>query len=79
MAAPRKNTLGNIHHAMEISVGLVELHRGEFGVVLGVHALIAEDASDLIDALHTAHDQTLQRQLGGDAQYTYQCPAYCDG
>ena len=52
---------------MEISVGLVELHRGEFGVVLGVHALIAEDASDLIDALHTAHDQTLQRQLGGDA------------
>ena len=60
------NALGDVHHVVEIGVGLVELDRGEFGVVLGVHALVAEDAADLIHAVHAADDQALQRKLGRD-------------
>ena len=52
---------------MEIGVGLVELHRGELRVVLGVHTLVAENAADLIHPLHAAHDEPLEGQLGGDA------------
>ncbi len=65
--AARRTALDDIHHVVEIGVGLIELHRGELGVVLGVHALVAEDAADLIHPLHAAHDQALQGQLGGDA------------
>ena len=32
-----------------------------------VHALVAEDAADLIHALHAADDQALEGQLGRDA------------
>ena len=57
------NALGDVHHVVEIGVGLIEFNRGEFGVVLGVHALVAEDAADLIHAIHAADDQALQRQF----------------
>ena len=36
--------------------------------MLGGNALVAEDAADLVDALHPAHEQPLQMQLGGDAE-----------
>ena len=36
-------------------------------VVLGIHALVAENAADLIHTVHAAHDEPLQRQLRGDA------------
>ena len=55
-----------IHHAVEIGKGLIQLDAGELGVVLGVHALVAEDAADLIHAVHAADDQALQRKLGRD-------------
>ena len=35
--------------------------------MLRVHAFVAEDTADLIDPLHAADDESLQRQLGGDA------------
>ena len=35
--------------------------------MLGVHALVAEDAAHLVHPLHAAHDQPLQVQLRGDA------------
>ena len=35
--------------------------------MLGVHTLVAEDAADLVHALHTADNQALQVQLGRDA------------
>jgi len=57
-----------LHHALEVAEGAVGLHRGELGVVRLVHALVAEDAAELVHALETAHEQALQRQLGGDAQ-----------
>ena len=40
-----------------------EFNRGEFGVVLGGHALVAEDAADFINPVHAADDQALQRQF----------------
>ena len=55
-----EQVLEQIHHAVEVGVGLVELHGGELGVVLGVHALVAEDAADLIHPVQAAHDQPLQ-------------------
>ena len=61
--------LHQIHHAVEIGKGLIQLDAGEFGVVLGVHALVAEDAANLIHAVHAAHDQALEVQLGLDAQH----------
>ena len=62
-----QNTLGNVHHGVEVSVSLIHLHGGEFWVMLGVHALVAENAADLIHTVHAAHDEPLQRQLRGDA------------
>ena len=62
-----QQVLEQVHHVVEIGVGLVELDGGELRVVLGVHALVAEDAADLIDPVHAAHDEPLQGQLGGDA------------
>ena len=61
-----KDAFQNIHHAVKVGEGLIQLAGGELGIVLGVHALVAENASDFIDALQTADDQTLEMQLGGD-------------
>ena len=60
--------LGELHHVGVVGVGLIDLHRGELGVVAGAHPLVAEDATQLVHPLKTAHHQPLQVQLGGDAQ-----------
>ncbi len=60
--------LGELHHAVQVGEGLVSLHGGELGVVVRVHALVAELTADLEYLLKTADEQTLQRQLGGNAQ-----------
>ena len=62
-----ENALQNVHHAVQIGEGLIQLAGGELGVVLGVHALVAEDASHLVHPLQAAHDEPLQVQLRGDA------------
>ena len=51
--------LEDVHHAVEVRVGLIELAGGKLGVMLGVHTLVAEDAADLVHALHAADDQAL--------------------
>ena len=51
---------------MEIGIGLVKLHGGELGVMLGIHALVAENAAYFINALDATHDKAFQGQLGGD-------------
>ena len=61
--------LDQVHHAVEIGEGLIQLNGGELRVVLGVHALVAEDAADLVHAVHAADDQALEVQLGLDAQH----------
>ena len=63
-----QHPLGEIHHVMIVPIGGVELHLGEFRVMGGIHAFIAEIAPNLIDALQPAHQQALQVQLKGDAQ-----------
>ena len=63
-----EQALGQGLHALEVGVGAVGLHRGELGVVREVHALVAELAPDLEDALEAADDAALERELGGDAQ-----------
>ena len=63
-----EEVLGERLHRGEVAIGAVGLHRGELGVVREVHALVAEVAADLEDALEAAHDEALERQLGGDAQ-----------
>ena len=60
--------LNQIHHAVEVGEGLIQLDGRELRVVLGVHTLITEDAADLIHAVHAAHDQALEIQLGLNAQ-----------
>ena len=61
-----QDALGDVHHIVEVGIGLIELDGGELGVVLGVHALVTEDAADLIHPLEAAHDEALQMELGGD-------------
>lgn len=60
--------LCELHHALKIGEGLIGFHRGELGVVIRVHAFVAELAADLEDLLEAAYEQALQRKLGCDAQ-----------
>ena len=60
--------LREVHHAVKVRERLVGLHRGELGVVVWVHALVAELAANFEDLLETAHEQALQGKLGRDAQ-----------
>lgn len=60
--------LGEVHHGVEIAEGLIGLHGGELGIVVRIHALVAELTANLEHLLETAHEQALQRQLRGDAQ-----------
>ena len=60
--------LRKLHHAVQVGKRLIRLHGGELGVVVGVHALVAELAPDFKHFLESAHKQALQRQLGGNAQ-----------
>ena len=53
---------------MEVRIGLIELDGGELGVVLRVHALVAEDTADLVHAVHAADDESLEVQLRLDAE-----------
>ena len=62
------DALRELHHAFEVAERLVELHGGELGVMIRIHALVAELAPDLEDLLEAAHQQALEMQLGGDAQ-----------
>ena len=59
---------GEVHQAAVIGVGLIELEHGEFGVVMGGKALVAEISIDLVHALEPAHDQALQVELRRDAK-----------
>ena len=51
--------LKQVHHVVEVGIGLIELHGGKLRVVLGVHALVAENATNLVHPLQAAHDQAL--------------------
>ena len=52
---------------MEICIRLIQLDSGELGVVLRVHALVAENAANFVHAVQPADNEALEGQLGGDA------------
>src|SRR4051794_8664971 len=60
--------LGQSHHRVVIRVGLVSFQERKFRVVLGVDALVAEDASNFVDAVNAPHQKTLQMNLQRDAE-----------
>ncbi len=64
----RDHRFHQLHHVDVVGERLVGLQHGEFGVVGGVHSLVAEVAVDLEHPLHPAHHEPLQVQLRGDPQ-----------
>ena len=64
----RTHVLGQRHDVAVVGVRLIQLEHRELGVVPGRHALVAEVAVDLVDALEAADHQPLQVQLRRDAQ-----------
>ena len=48
---------------MIIHIGLIDLHGGKLRVVGGVHALVPENAANLIHLVKAAHNQPFQIQL----------------
>jgi hypothetical protein len=60
--------LGERHQVFVVGEGLVELEGGELGVVPRRHALVAEILVELEDAVQTADHESLEVQLGRDAQ-----------
>ncbi len=52
-------SLGNVHHPVEIRECLIQLHGGKLRIVLGDHALVAEDAADFVHPVHSSHNQPL--------------------
>ena len=60
--------LDQVHQVAVVRVGPVQLEHRELGVVPGRHALVAEIAIDLVDALEAADHQALEIQLRRDAQ-----------
>ena len=61
-----EHTLGNVHHATEIGVRLIQLYRGKLWVVFEVHALVAELTSDFVHFVKAADNQPLQVQFRSD-------------
>ncbi len=57
-----------VHQIAVIAVRLVKLQHREFRIVLRGDALVSEIPVDLINAIDSAHRQSLQIQFGGDAQ-----------
>ena len=51
--------LYKVHHSVIIGECLIELYGGEFGVMLGIHSLVSEYSSYLVDLVHTADDKAL--------------------
>ena len=60
--------LHHSHDVVVVGVGLVAFEERVLGVVVGVQALVAEDAADLKDTLQAADDAALEVELDGDAE-----------
>ena len=50
---------GQLHHAPEVRVGLIELQHSELRVVPDGDSLVTEITVDFVNALNTADDQPL--------------------
>ncbi|KAG1258849.1 hypothetical protein G6F65_015447 [Rhizopus arrhizus] len=66
------HAFGQVHDLVVRGIGLVQLHHGEFRVVPGADAFVAEVAVDLVHALQATHGQALEVQLRRHAQVQVQ-------
>ena len=57
----RQQFLKQIHHIIEVCIGLIKLYRGKLRIVTGIHTLIAENTADFIHTLHTANNKAFKR------------------
>lgn len=62
-----EEVFGEVHHGFVVAVGLIHFEQGEFRVVAGVDAFVAENAADFVHAFHAADDKALEMELKGDA------------
>lgn len=51
--------LDEIHHAEIIGVRLIHFDGSKFGIMEGVHALVAENPAHFVYSVHAADDQAL--------------------
>ncbi|RUS17484.1 hypothetical protein BC937DRAFT_89921 [Endogone sp. FLAS-F59071] len=58
---------GQVHEIVDVSVGHVELTRGELWVVCKIDPLVTELLANLVDAVETADYEHLEEELRGDA------------
>ncbi len=59
---------GKAHQVLVVPISRIELHHGEFWVVANGNAFVAEVAIDFKHAFESTYQQTLQVQLGRNAQ-----------
>ena len=62
----RDELLSHVKEVVVVGVSLVELARGELGVVGHVNPLVTELSTNLVDSLDASHDEHLEVELGGD-------------
>ena len=58
--------LSELHHAVVISISLIQLHQRELGVVACIHTLVTENSADLKDSLEASDEKPLQIELERD-------------
>src|SRR5579863_600281 len=63
-----KHLLGQVHHFIVITVGLIELEHGEFRLVNRVDTFVAEIPVDFVHAVKSARHKSFQVEFGRDAQ-----------
>ena len=51
-----------------VAVGLINFYAREFGIVANVHAFIAKDSAQFIDALEASDDKPLEIKFSGNPQ-----------
>ena len=59
--------LREVHEIFKRGIGPVEFTHGEFRIVAGVDAFVAENTADFVHAFHAADDEALEMELKGDA------------
>ena len=63
-----EDAFGFIHDVLEVKISSICFEHGKFRVVMRIDAFITENASDFINAFHSADDQAFQMQFKSDAQ-----------
>jgi hypothetical protein len=56
-------TLSELHHAAEISVGLIKFEHGELRIMAAREPFVAKDATDLEDAIFASDEHALEIEL----------------